>query len=413
MMFSRLRRPVAAALFGIAAAIVAIHQSAPIGHTSINLDVLPATLRVTTDQLQGTPSKLAGHFMVRVATGRSFVDRPVRLDVDSSIGIQRFESTLTKGTATFAVPRSMLTFGSHVQLRASTESEVGSYEIIVPSGIAENGVIPIIGPHHMIADGHHSTTVSILATDVNNNAMKEETPISLLIGRPDGTTSTIAGTVRGLIAGISIPSGTRAGFTSVRVAIGEATGPEAQVLEVAGPPVKFALLTDVTPVANGRSLVEVRTERLVDSFGNVVTDGTLVVLHGAGPDGAFSITSTSIDGSAVLRMRAPIKPGVIDAVATVAGTDSKPLRFAVGSDVGDFPVSCTRRGSLVKVRVGPITSALGGFVPEGTPVSIKVGNEELPPTYTRDGFATVEMSANSGTAIVAQVLGRTMSGSAP
>jgi hypothetical protein len=374
------------------------------------VDRLPKTLTLSIDATNIADSERR-RVVVYVRAEDVKANGPVRLDIQSSLQVSRIVGTLRGGSESFLIPPTLLDVGSEVSFSASTEAERGSAHFAVPAGEPSSGVMPIVGPRHMIADGQHGTTVSVLSVDRANNALSENTPVTLFVRRPDGTETTIPGSVKGLLAGIHVPSGTRAGFTSIRVAIGKSTGPVIQVREVAGPPVPFALENEaVSQVANGRSLVEIRTARLADKFGNIVEDGTLVDLTGIGPDGAFKLTASTIDGRAVLRLRSPIRFGVIEAVARVQGVKSTLLHIAVGNDVAEFEVVTKRIGSVVNVTVGPVTSGLGGFVPDGTSAVFTWSDGQQRRVEIRDGFASTDLLVTTGDRFTVQVLGRIREG---
>ncbi len=392
------------ALFGAYGASLLSQRSA--AAPLLSIDKLPATLEVSLETDKEQNAGAARRAIVRVHSTRTLTG-PLRLDIRSSLSTTRMSGSFSDGVASFIVPSTLIDSGHSVTFEASTQTERGSIDQSVKVGEAAAGVTPVIGPRHMVADGQHSTTVSVLPVDIQNNSLPDDTTVVLSIRRPDGVEETITGTVQGLVAGITVPSGTKAGFTSVRVAIGKATGPESQVLEVAGPPMPFELETDgVTSVANGRSLIEIRTPRLVDKYANPIEDGTQVEVRGVSPDGPFKVSASTIDGRAVVRLRAPLRPGIIEAVATAAGVASKPLRLIVGNDVADYDVATRRSGSSVSVTVGPITSGLGGFVPNGTPALITVSDGTTESVEVRDGFAKVVVDAEPGDRISVEVLGR-------
>ena len=58
------------------------------------------------------------------------------------------------------------------------------------------------------------------------------------------------------------------------------------MLEVPGPPVEVELIEPSTPLrSDGRQLIEIRSEVLVDQFGNELLDGTVGVVQMIGPSG--------------------------------------------------------------------------------------------------------------------------------
>jgi hypothetical protein len=377
---------------------------------AIDIAALPATLEVT------APGRVSPHaaFSAEVRSSAAVDGSPLVLDVQASFTVVRLHGEFVAGKARIDVPPEMVNDSGHLVLIASTGEEMGSLIVTVLPGDAIDGIIPLAGPRSMVADGQHWTMVTVIAGERFGNGMPDNTPIRLHVRRPDGTSETFDGTFTGMLSGVRVHSGTVAGLTTIRVEVGGATGPEVQVREVAGAPTPFAISTaEGEHVADGRSLFEVRTPQLLDAYGNVVEDGTAVVMVGEGPDGPSRLVTTTIDGRAVLRVRAPSRPGTISARAMVAGTTSAEFRLGFVADIDTFGLSVKRVDSSVEVSVGPVRSSLGGFASDGTTVTIAAGGRTELVRQLFGGTAIGSIDAQPGERIVVKILGRVVEGVAP
>lgn len=196
-------------------------------------------------------------------------------------------------------------------------------------------------------------------------------------------------------------------------------GQRLEFLQVAGPPEMFSVQATVSStapsarsvqgmnssalLADGRTLLKLRTSLLTDEYGNTVTNGTSVRFVVAAPDGWRQLVTTVLDGHAETHMTAPTMPGTVTFTAEVGGTTSKVEKLTFLSAVSDLPIMVTRashshpdleadsipetntasekgavseRGAvsetdadktmLIEVRVGPVLMDSGGYVPDGT-----------------------------------------------
>ena len=213
-----------------------------------------------------------------VVTAKSEPDgTPVRVDVQSALMTARLVGAFVDRRAEFVVPSDLLLDSGILVVRASTNDATGSALMQIRPDTAANGIVPLAGPRSVIADRKHWTMVSVIPQDVDGNGLADETPVRLHVRRPDGRTDIVEGAIRGLLDGIRVYGGTVAGLTTIRVEVQDATGPEVEVREVAGPPIPFRLEPPIGPlVADGRSLIAIRTPLLRDPYGNTVEDGTAV-----------------------------------------------------------------------------------------------------------------------------------------
>lgn len=248
-----------------------------------------------------------------------------------------------------------------------TADAVGTATVTVEPGEAVDGITPLAGPRSMTADREHWTMVTAFARDRFGNAVADGTIVEIVARHPDGSVESVETGVEHLLAAVRVYSETLAGRMTLRVDVDGATGDEVEVLEVPGPPVSVELQAPSVPLrADGRQLVEIRSEVLVDQFGNELLDGTVGVVQLFGPSGRGTLRTLTIDGRAEFVVEAPSTPGSLSVELTVDGVRSNSLALNFGADVTDLPVDIVRSDDAITLTVGPVLTELGGYVPDGT-----------------------------------------------
>jgi hypothetical protein len=228
-----------------------------------------------------------------------------------------------------------------------------------------------------------------------------------------------------LLAWAELGSGTVAGNGEVWI-LSEPTssgerlsGPRARLDEVAGVPRNFAIEAADSAmgqglVADGRSLLSINTDVLVDAFGNVQPDGTQVVFEWVSELGTSQAFSETIAGVATIRIQAPSSPGVVYVQARARGVLSTPIEVTYSSAVTSFDIQTTRVGARTQVVIGPIVTAQGSLVADGTEATVRIMQTGQSVEYrglTVDGLATVTIPVNNpGSSFSAEVLGLVVEG---
>ena len=290
---------------------------------------------------------------------------------------------------------------------------VGSGFVEVVPLDAVNGAIPLAGPRSIIADFEHWTMVSAFPRDRFGNAVADGTTVLVEVRRPDGTFETVETEVEHLLSVVRVFSESLAGRTALRMNTGGATGPEVEVLEVPGPPVGVTVeVPDVPFRADGRMLVNLRTDVLVDQYDNVLLDGTTGVVRMDGPLGVGTLRPFTIDGRFDFFVEAPPVPGTVTLDIEVDGVRSEPIELFFASDVSDLPVEVERTEEGVLVSVGQVLSVHGGYVPDGTRAFVRVGGREFD-AEIMDGRSELLVRVEAGETMEIEVLGTTVEVEAP
>ncbi len=255
-------------------------------------------------------------------------------------------------------------------------------------------VRPYVGPRTIPADAAHHTMVVAVPTDVLGNPVEAGTVVTLTARRPDGSLETWDVQTNGQLAWQRVQAGTLAGRTELRVSTQGGKGPTAAVIEVPGAPAVITLTAPIdTGLADGRSILRVATDRLVDAFGNEVADGVEAIFEIAGPTGIGHVTGVVTAGRAVVDVVAPELPGAVDVTASIAGVTSPPLALTWLPAVDELPVDVRWGRDADEVTVGPVLDVHGAWVPDGTEVSVRWGAIEGH-AQLRQGVATVSLTHN-------------------
>jgi hypothetical protein len=200
-----------------------------------------------------------------------------------------------------------------------------------------------------------------------------------------------------------------AGSILVTASAGGIPGPEREVRVVPSEPDRLDFEVARTVLrADGASLIELTTAPLTDPYGNLLLDGTAVMVRTVSPDGSRSFqTVHTVNGVARAILQAPARPGMLE-IAVSAGSATARRTIAVSAAVATtVPSTAIETGAGPdRVTVGPVLGDLGQLVPDGTPVGIVADSGETLKGVTRSGVAWFSLELSSVESIDVQVGGR-------
>ncbi len=162
-------------------------------------------------------------------------------------------------------------------------------------------------------------------------------------------------------------------------------------------PVNFRLnMEREHPYANGNQVTRLKTSIIRDEFENIISDGTSVEFLIKDPDGSTQKTyATTIDGVATAQLLHPEEAQKWNISANITGmANSDEITISFQPVIGDFEVRTD--WDKKTIRVGPLTSFLGQFIPDGTQVVLKIldGNNQLQNEFimpSREGYAIFQL----------------------
>lgn len=324
----------------------------------------------------------------------------VTLMLSGSYGPRFYTAVLTNGTAELTIPGSALEQSGRVTVAADLDGATQQAAFTVEPDRPVEPVTPLVGARSIIADGDHWAMVVAVPFDRFGNPVADATPVDVRIEHPGGWLEEEVVPTEHLLAWKRIWSGTKAGRTAVTVATLGQSGPEADLLEIAGWPVPFNVLAEdaATAVADGRQLIELRTETIVDAYDNPMPDGTQITFIVEDSDGTIRhIEAYTLDGIAKTILEAPAVAGDVRVYGVAYGVQGEPLVIPFGSGIAataDLPLTIRvdEPAGVVAVEVGPLLGALAQYVPEGTEVTFTIERSGLSDTLvgvTEGGYTAV------------------------
>jgi hypothetical protein len=296
----------------------------------------------------------------------------VSLLVGGALGSVTLAATAgASGVARFVVPAGSDQWSGQVSLVARSGNAAGRGTFALLPGPVTGPLTTLIGSRSITADANDQAMGVVIPMDEFGNAPTEGTPIRFRRILPTGQVLTSMTRTDHLLAWQAFSSGTLAGTDLIHAEQGTATGPNSRLDEVAGPPVRFRIVSQrLVPAADGRSLLRLRSSVLQDRNGNVQADGTLVTLVGTGPAGSWRIPTSTVGGVARFTIETPVSPGTVQLVAHCRGSVSTlPLTITFAKNGSAMPATATRQGDDLIVTVGPVVDQQGAQVDDGARVT--------------------------------------------
>lgn len=221
---------------------------------------------------------------------------------------------------------------------------IATKEIHVQSASARK-VMVFVGAKTIIADGKSAAMIVSIPTDQFENPVADSMPVAYSLLRPNSQAQGARSQTRHLLAYQILTSQTLAGKSLVSAQVGNAKSAYREITEVPGPPVNFSIgAAKRITFAEGHEFFTISTAVLTDTFGNVVSDGTLVQLICRENDGTKRLLHAyTMDGKAHFMVQNPAKAGLlaIKGVVQIAGqpaAQSNELRLSFG-DASKSPVN--------------------------------------------------------------------------
>ena len=283
-----------------------------------------------------------------------------------------------------------------VLVTAMTGTGVATASLEITPGAAVDPVELYLGPRSIVTGpGQPSpedpgslrpqyTMIVAVAVDRWGNPLPDGTTVNWTIIRADESIERMQSTVDGLLTSIIVFASDVAGRSRVVASVGEAGSSERTFLELASQPEPFTLeLVDETPIADGQTLVRIRSSRLVDALGNEFPDGlavfldTTFVADGSAEERRGRLRGTTIDSVVEFVIEAPDRAGTGTYVALVSGVASASLDVEFEAAVRELPATAEVTDFGWLVSVGPVYTTRGGYVPEATVARITVGERDF------------------------------------
>lgn len=328
----------------------------------------------------------------------------ILLTMQGTFGFLPQEQRPVGGVARFPLMLVHTRFAGTVHLRASSAGVVTNAELELTPGPAVDPILPLVGPRAIVAGGEQWTMVVATPRDALDNPVAEQSVVTFQAQHPVARTETptagletITTQTQHLLTWTRIYSHNYAGTLRIAVNADFGHSPERVVLITPGVPLPFQLLTDkVSAPADGRQLVQISSSQITDRFGNILPDGTSVLLLATMTDqDRRSLPAITIDGRIYTTIQAPSQPGTMRLQGWIAGVGSEPLTivFTPGPAVQPIRVATQKTAAGIQVIAGPLLGELGQFIPDGTVVTFHInapdGQAEVATAASDYGYAQI------------------------
>ncbi|WP_321285748.1 hypothetical protein [uncultured Sunxiuqinia sp.] len=129
--------------------------------------------------------------------------------------------------------------------------------------------------------------------------------------------------------------------------------------------------------ADGNEVTTFTTSAIRDTYGNLISDGTLVSFIIQKPDGAkLQVGGLTVNGQAKAQIIHPDHPTSWQIKAYVTGlAESNELNIQYKSILADFKISYSKEKQLL--TVGPLTSFMNQLIPDGVRVKLALKNDSV------------------------------------
>lgn len=190
-----------------------------------------------------------------------------------------------------------------------------------------------LGPKAVNTGGQDSTMITVIPGDVFGNLLQDTTMVHFSVIHPDGSILTGKDSLHGGIASLYIGSRQVSGKGFASATIGAISTKQMDFLEVSTNPVDFKIYAAVhSSFADGRQTFKIITEILLDRYGNLLPEGSIVYFTCLEASGTLrTITGYTIGGVATVYLQNPACPGILKVNAsttTGAGSNTLELIFS-------------------------------------------------------------------------------------
>jgi len=318
--------------------------------------------------------------------------------VENALGISVIQGQKNKTTVLYTIPSQFTnksgTFNWHVYYE---QQQLDGGEIEITSKPVVAKLETYLGPRSIYAGTTDFTMLVTIPTDVYDNPLADGTEV--LIGRQiSKTRENITSKTKDLISYqriYAVEEASRMLLTS------SSLGRSSKELTVDIHPAQatgFDIDYDRNhDYAVGNQMITFKTSVIIDSYGNVVEDGTLATFLIVDKDSIkLKAQGTTINGVAKAKMLHPEEEDLWTVVAYVTGAaKSSTILVPFKPAILDYNMTISEKGHFI--TIGPVYSFMKQLIPDGLSVEIQIydQNRLLMATErktSRSGFANFEIS---------------------
>jgi len=298
-----------------------------------------------------------------------------------------------------------LIYDGKTQLKNSIE--------ILPNIATKTLIESYLGPRSIQAGNRDYSMLVVIPTDKFDNPLSENTSVKINEQFLDNITSTEEKT-KNLIAWKNIMAKEKAGSILVSSSYITTNSNELTTVIYPSNPTNFVISFNRNhSFADGNQITELTTSKLLDEFGNTISDGTIVEFNIVTTENTILKTrATTINGFAKAKILHPDSKDSWKVKGFVNGlAESNTITINYEPIITNFDVSFSENNR--KIKVGPIESFMSQLIPDGALVKLIIFNKknliETKTATSFKGFVAFEISAEFYTeksySFIVEVLG--------
>ena len=327
----------------------------------------------------------------------AYQDHTLRLVVFHNFGISTYLKKVENCFVGFDLSQSLTEQSGELSLRLYADTELIAQELFIIS--TDTTQLPLLdalcGPRQILTGGEDHTALVSTTLDSLDNPWPEGTPTRFDYVFKN-TVKTAIKNSKPLYTYQIFYSDNESGNAVISVQSQKGTHSEFDLTLHPNFPQDFLIKSDRDHYyADGKQVTEINTSRIVDRFGNVTSDGTIVnfIIEAKGHPFQTGIGRT-INGVATLKIPAPLSPITWNVSAQI-NQFAKSDEIAINYQKSISPFSAKELSSK-RIEVGPITSFIGQLVPDHTHVDLHIfQNGELHQiitAFTKNGIARADLT---------------------
>ncbi|MCE2614008.1 hypothetical protein LVD13_13605 [Flavobacteriaceae bacterium D16] len=277
---------------------------------------------------------------------------------------------------------------SWVLLKTNSPLPNGQIQIN-PSPERQNMIETYLGPKSIRTGGNNHSMLVALPTDIYDNLLADNSPVGISRQLEENIITDTAFTKNGLVWA-SLYSPEKSGVMLTSAAFENSQSKELSIQVQPENAVDFKVsFKRVHPYADGHQLLTLSSSRITDSYGNTISDGTLVnyeVETAAGQ--ILQAVATTILGVATATFLHPEYPDTWKISAYITGiAQSNTLSLEFKPAFADYSITLSKNNRVL--TIGPIRSFMDQIIPDGMSIvweiTDKAGTSKKAATSTRHG----------------------------
>ncbi len=248
-------------------------------------------------------------------------------------------------------------------------------EITIRPGKAVDKMQSYIGPKSIITTTSEPAMLIAMPTDEFKNPPEENTPNYYKLIRPNKSIEHHEIKINHLISHHTFYSQEKTGKTLCAIQCDQSISKEKYVDEEPGWPHEIKIDNpSFSNLSDGNHFTTIKTNPIKDKIGNLVMDGTIVTFSIINNKNKISqYTGVTVEGVAKIQFKNPIVSEIYKIQALSGNAKSNTIRMIFKSIINNFEIAYIPEQQ--KIIVGPITTYLGQYVPDGHEVLFRIKEE--------------------------------------